>query len=153
VAGAEGVVFALGAAGETAEPVLLAQGADAVAAAGEDLVRVGLVADIPDQAVLGGVKHGVERDGELDDAEAGAEMPTGDRNGVDDFGTQLIGELAQLGAVEGLEVGRRMDGIEQRGRWPIGQWGAFAGFFHVGNGLGAEGGQCNLKGRAGDWEI
>ena len=50
--GAERVVFALGALGEAGEAVALAQRADAVAPAGEDLVRIGLVADVPDQAVL-----------------------------------------------------------------------------------------------------
>ena len=50
--GAEGIVFALGAAGEAGQPALLAQRADAVAAAGQDLVRIGLVADIPDQPVV-----------------------------------------------------------------------------------------------------
>ncbi len=49
--GAERVVFALGALGEAGEAAALAQGADAVAAAGQDLVRIGLVADVPDQPV------------------------------------------------------------------------------------------------------
>jgi hypothetical protein len=51
--GAERVVFALGALGEAGEAAALAQRADAVAAAGEDLVRIGLVADVPDQRSFG----------------------------------------------------------------------------------------------------
>ena len=50
--GAERVVFALRALGETGEAAALSQGADAVAPAGQDLVRIGLVTDVPDQAVL-----------------------------------------------------------------------------------------------------
>ena len=50
---AEGVVLALAAPGEAGQPAALAQGADAVAPAGEDLVRIGLVADVPDQPVAG----------------------------------------------------------------------------------------------------
>ena len=96
MAGAERIVLALGAAGEAGEAVLLAQGADAVAAAGQDLVRIGLVADVPDQAVVRGVEDGVEGDGQLDDAEAGAEMAAGHRDGVDHLGAQLVGQLAQL---------------------------------------------------------
>ena len=46
--GTERIVFALGALGETREPAALAERANAVAAAGEDLVRIGLVADVPD---------------------------------------------------------------------------------------------------------
>ena len=49
--GAERVVFALGALGEAGQAAALAQRADAVAPAGEDLVRIGLMADVPDQPV------------------------------------------------------------------------------------------------------
>ena len=41
---------------------VLAQGAIAAPAAGEDLVRVGLVADVPDQPVVRRVEHVVQRD-------------------------------------------------------------------------------------------
>src|SRR5436190_7622896 len=51
VGGAERVIFALGPLGEAAEPPALPDGADAVAAAGYNLVRITLVADIPDQLV------------------------------------------------------------------------------------------------------
>ena len=47
------IVVALGATGEAGEAGLLAKGADALAAAGQDLVRIGLVADVPDQPILG----------------------------------------------------------------------------------------------------
>ena len=46
--GTERIVLALGALGETGQPAALAQRTDTIAAAGEDLVRIGLVADIPD---------------------------------------------------------------------------------------------------------
>jgi hypothetical protein len=49
--GAERVVFALAALGEAGQAAALAQRADAVAPAGQDLVRIGLVADVPDQPV------------------------------------------------------------------------------------------------------
>ena len=76
---AERVVFALGALGEAGEAALLAQRADAVAAAGQDLVRIGLVADVPDQPVVRRVEDVVQRDSQLDDAEPGAEMAAGVR--------------------------------------------------------------------------
>ena len=47
--------------------------ADAVAAAGDDLVRIALVADVPDQLVVGRVEHIMDGDGQLDDAEARAQ--------------------------------------------------------------------------------
>ena len=44
--------------------------ADAVAPPGEDLVRIGLVADIPDQPVARRVEDVMQRDGQLDHAQA-----------------------------------------------------------------------------------
>ena len=94
--GAERVVFALGALGEAGQAAALAQRADAVAPAGQDLVRIGLVADVPDQPVARRVEDVVQRDGQLDDAEPGAEMAAGHRDGADRLAAQLVGELAQL---------------------------------------------------------
>ena len=113
--GAERVVFALGALGEAGEPAAHAQRADAVAPAGQDLVRIGLVADVPDQAVVGRVEHVMERDGELDHAEPGAEMAAGDRDRVDGLLPQFVGQLPQLLAIEAPQVGRRVDLVEQGG--------------------------------------
>ncbi len=61
VAGAEGVVFAFRAAGETCQAAALAQRADAIAAAGQDLVGVGLVANVPDEPVTRGIEDPVQR--------------------------------------------------------------------------------------------
>ena len=74
MADAEGVVLAFVALRERRQAVLLLDRRDAVAAAGEDLVRIALVADVPDQAVARRVVQVVQRDGQLDHAEAGAEM-------------------------------------------------------------------------------
>ncbi len=58
---AERVVFALGALGETGEPTAGAQRADAVAPAGQNLVRIALVPHVPDQPVLGRIEHIMDR--------------------------------------------------------------------------------------------
>ena len=84
--------------GEAGQPAFLAQRADAVAAAGQDLVRIGLVADIPDQPVVGRVEDVVQGDRQLDHAQAGAEMAAGDRHRIDQLGAQFGGELRQLGS-------------------------------------------------------
>ena len=94
--GAERIVLALGALGETGQPAALADGADAVAAVGEDLVRIGLMADVPDQPVGRGIEHVVQRDRQLDHAEAGAEVAAGDGDRVDRLLPQLVGDLPQL---------------------------------------------------------
>ena len=94
--GAERVVFALGALGEAGQAAALAQRADAVAAAGQDLVRIGLVADVPDQPVVRRVEHVVQRHRQFDDAETGAEMAAGLGHRVDHFVAQFVGELLEL---------------------------------------------------------
>ena len=91
--GAERIVFALGALGETGQAAALAQRADAVAAIGEDLVRIGLMADVPDQPVGRRVENVVQRDRQFDDAEAGAEMAAGDSDSVDGLLAQFVRDL------------------------------------------------------------
>ena len=114
--GAERVVLALAAPREARQAVFLAQGADAAAPAGDDLVRIGLVADVPDQPVARRVEHVVQRHRELDHAQPGAEMAAGDRDGRDRLLAQLVGELAQLVGLQPTDVGRYVDGIEKRRR-------------------------------------
>jgi hypothetical protein len=103
---AEGVVDALGPLGEARQPAALAQGLDAVAAAGEDLVRIGLVADVPDDDVLGRLEHVVQGHGQLDHAQARAQMAAGHGHGVDGFGPHLVRQLLQFGHAEAARVGR-----------------------------------------------
>ena len=60
--------------GKGREAARLLDGVQPVAAAGQHLVRIGLVADVPDQAVIGRIEHVMQRDGQLDRAQAGGEM-------------------------------------------------------------------------------
>ena len=94
--GAERVIFAFGTLGEAGQAPALPQRADAVAPAGENLVRVGLVADVPDQPVGGRVKDIMERNCQLDDAKPSTEMTAGPGDGVDRLVAQLVGELPEL---------------------------------------------------------
>ena len=72
--GPERVVDAFGPFGETGKTARLTQASHARAAPGENLMRVGLVPDVPNQLVGGRVEHAVERDRQLDDAQSGAKM-------------------------------------------------------------------------------
>ncbi len=103
----ERVIFALDAAGEAAEAAALAQSADAVAAPGNDLVRIGLVADVPDQLVARRVEHIMDGDGQLDHAEPRAEMPAGHRHRRNHFLAQLVGKLRKLRLAQRAQVGGR----------------------------------------------
>ena len=73
----------------------LAQRADPVAPAGEDLVRIGLVPDVPDDAVMRRIEHVVQRDGEFDDAEPRAEVAAGDGHRRDRLLPEFVGNLPE----------------------------------------------------------
>ncbi|MNF65672.1 hypothetical protein D3C84_474420 [compost metagenome] len=97
MADAKGVVLALGTTREGGDAVLLAQGAHALATTGEDLVWISLMTHVPHQPVVRGVEDVMQRDGQLDHAQAGTEMPTGLADRVEQFQAQLIGQGFQLG--------------------------------------------------------
>jgi hypothetical protein len=105
----EGVVFGFLALGERRHAAGLLDRVDRIAAAGEDLVRIGLVTHVPDQAVIGRVVKVVQGDGELDHAQAGGEMPAAAADRFDQVGAQFVGDGGQLGLFETAQVGRVFD--------------------------------------------
>src|SRR5688572_2854567 len=110
---AETVVDALGPRRERREPALLLDAPEPPPAPRQDLVRIRLVADVPDQAVVGRVVDIVERDGELDGPEAGREMPAHRAHGLDQVLAEFHRERAEVTARERPEVGRRLDRRQQ----------------------------------------
>jgi hypothetical protein len=105
VTGAEAVVLALGAQHEAVESAGLADGCHAVQPPGENLVDVGLVTDVENEFVFGGVEDGVQGQGELDDAEVGAEVPAGLGQGLNEELANLLGEFGHLREVQELQIG------------------------------------------------
>ena len=114
MADAEGVVLALAAPWEGGQAVLLAQTAHALATTGEDLVRVGLVADVPHQAVIGGVEDVMQGDGQLDHAEAGTEVPAALANAVEQVLAQFVSEGFQVRFGQAAQFVGRVGAVEQR---------------------------------------
>jgi hypothetical protein len=112
--GAERVVFALGALGESGQAAALPERTNAVTPVGQDLVRIALVADVPDQLVSRRVEHIVQRHGKLDHAQARAEMAAGVGDRVDGLPPQLVGKLRELLGRQVLHVARQADAVEQR---------------------------------------
>ena len=110
---AERVVDALLAPRESGDAVLLAQPRHLFAAPGEDLVAVGLVADVPDDLVLGRAEHVMQGDGELDRAEVRGEVPAGGRHRMQDEGAQFFGEPGEVAAIEAAQIRGVGDRLEQ----------------------------------------
>ena len=109
MAHAERVVFALLALRERRHAILLLDRVDGVAATGQDLVRIALVADVPDDAVVGGVVEIVQQGGQFDHAQASPEMASRLAHRLDQVAAQLIRDGAQFGGLEGAQVGRAVD--------------------------------------------
>src|SRR5262249_43054859 len=101
--------------GKSRQAAPLPQARKSAAAAGEDLVRVALVPDVPHQLVaMVEVVLGKQRQGQLDDAETGAEMAAGGGDRLDDEGPDLGGQRAQAVVVHVLHVLGRAEGVEER---------------------------------------
>ena len=114
MAGAHDVVLGLEDRAERGQAVVLADCRQRLAAAGEDLVRVGLVADVPEDLVARRVEQAVQGDGQLAGAEVGAEVAADLTDRVDDVGAHLLRDLLQLLVVELVQVGGGVDPLEQR---------------------------------------
>ena len=107
MAGPEHVEIALAAAQESARPVGLFDPAQSFAPTGEGLVSVGLVADVPDDAIPGCVEYPMERDSQLDGAEASREVSAALRSESDQVRAQRAADgvqpiYAQAAQIAGL---------------------------------------------------
>ena len=100
---------------ERRQPAVLADRVETVAPAGQHLVRIGLVADVPEDLVAGRVEQAVQRDGQLAGAQVGSEVAADLADHVDDQLTDLLREPLQLLVAEALEVVGTVDRVEQAG--------------------------------------
>ena len=114
VAGHEQVVAALRRVGVAHQAPLGPDRVQLGGAAGDQLVRVDLVAGVPDQAVLGEVERQVQGQAELDDAEVAGEVRRAAADDADELVAHLPGELLEVRLGERLEVGGRPDPGQQR---------------------------------------
>ena len=122
---AERVVFTLAARRERRQPVRLLDGMKLRAASGQDLVRIGLMAHIPHQAIVGGIENVVQRDGEFDGAQAGGEVSTARAHALNQELAQLGRQLNELRLGQQAQIRRRVDRIEQGVRVWFGHFAQF----------------------------
>ena len=108
----EHVVRRLGAAREPADAVDLAQRVEPLEAPRQQLVRVGLVPGVPDDVVARRLEQPVERERDLDDAEARPEVAAGGGDGPDDRLPDLGRELVELVLREPSELRRVLEAVE-----------------------------------------
>ena len=108
----ERVVSALLHLRESAQPVQLAVHPETVAAAGDDLVGIGLMAHVPDQLVVRRIEYVMQRGGQLDDAETRSQMAGIQRELLDDESTQLVAVADQFLLRKFPQIGRRIDPVE-----------------------------------------
>jgi hypothetical protein len=98
---------------EATQAIGLAQGRKAVHTTGQDLVRIALVANIPDHAVALEIEDLVQGDGELDHAEIATEVSAGLLNSVEQEHAHLLAQSCQLFDAEAIEITGRANALEQ----------------------------------------
>ena len=112
VAHAKGVVFTFGPFREAGQASLAADAAHLLAAAGQDLVGVGLVAHIPYQPVFRRVEYKMQCQGQFQNPQAGAEMPTGLAHRPEQECSQLPGQLGQIFRRKFTQPGRNFNPVQ-----------------------------------------
>lgn len=94
VSDSEGVVFALAPLREPGDPIFCPICRKSLPASRQDLVPIGLMADIPDELVYGCIEDVVERHGQLYHSQTRSEMAIADLgDDVDDVLAELCGYL------------------------------------------------------------
>lgn len=112
----EGVIFAFGATGEPREATGLAQRADAIATACQNLVRIGLMPNVPNEFVGGRIENVMQGHGEFNNAKTRAQMTASDRHGVNHLGAHFVGKLTQIAFRQGAQIRRRRNAVQKGGQ-------------------------------------
>ena len=111
MAGAEGVVLALLARQKAAQAAELANRRETIAPAADELVGVGLVAGVPNDAILRRVEHIVQRQRQLHRAQGRSKVTAHFRHHRDHFLANLLGQLRQLVESKLAHIARIIDAI------------------------------------------
>ena len=94
---AESVVFALSTGRKWRKAPGLLDGVELIAPARQHLVRIGLVAYVPDKPVIGGVENIMQGDSQLDRTQTRGKMTPSGADTVDQELAQFESQLCQLG--------------------------------------------------------
>ena len=113
VSAGEGVIFALFGRGEGSDALEAPVGREGLAASCQYLVAVGLMAHVPDDAVVGCAVDVVQGYGQLHCAQAGGKVSGVARHLFDDVLPELAAHLGQLVHRQAAQVVGRGDAVQQ----------------------------------------
>ena len=111
---AESVKFTLCAGRERRESLILLDRREPIATAREDLVRIRLMSDIPDQPVVRRLEHVMQRHRQFDSAQARRKVSALAADGLDQVSAQLFGDLRQVTPRQRAQVRRRLYSRKKR---------------------------------------
>ena len=111
---AEGVVNTFFAARKAGDAAFLAQLRHSRFTAGEYLVSVGLVANVPHQTIIGRIENVVQSDSQFDGAEIRRKMSAGGGHRFNDEFAQFLGKRRQIASIELAQIGWVVDLVEER---------------------------------------
>ena len=103
------IVLALARAGKAGYPPFFPQGVKLFRPAGQEFMRIALVADIPDELILGGAEFPVHRHRNLHNPEIGGQMAAGFRHGFHQHITNFSAQIFQLRPGQCFHIIGRMD--------------------------------------------
>ena len=100
--------------GKRSESARLLDRVELLAAPRQNLVRIGLVAHVPNQPVVRRIEDVVQGYRQFDGAEPGGKVAATGAHTVDEKLPQLLGELGKFRGRQPAQVVRGIDGFEQR---------------------------------------
>ena len=100
---------------EARQAAVLPNGGKLLTSACQNLMHIALVADIPDQFILGNIVDFVQGESQFNDAEGRGEMAAGLGDCLGQVNTNFLCQGAHLIRRQAFEVGRAIDPLEQGG--------------------------------------
>lgn len=105
----KGVILTFFELGKTTQPFVLSQGMKLFLSAGEQFMGIGLMANVPHQFILRGVKNVVQGQGQFHHTKARCQVATGFRGRPDDGLSQITANLVEVLDGKRTKVSRGMD--------------------------------------------